>query len=232
MKIVVANEVVMAVEKYVSYMKNDVGYSYDNLIENKDKMLTFLRGFIDKTIVANDNKTPKRYSCYWKDGKSPMAWIFTFIILPQQDLAVIYNLNYKQNMKENKEIKNILSLMKRMGMGINSDKSGPRRLNEIFGETDVFETINGFDVLLGYDLVHTCDSLKSFGEYTHTFLFSSDEITYALFQRCDNGKYFYVTIQDAPELGENETKWVAIPYKSVPLFIRKEATRLLQNAKK
>jgi len=118
MKIVVANEVVMAVEKYVSYMKNDVGYSYDNLIENKDKMLTFLRGFIDKTIVANDNKIPKRYSCYWKDGKSPMAWIFTFIILPRQDLAVIYNLNYKQNMKENKEIKNILSLMERMGMTI------------------------------------------------------------------------------------------------------------------
>ncbi len=116
MKIVVANEIVMAVEKYVFYMKNDVGYSYDNLIDNKNKMLAFLRNFINKAIVANDNKIPKRYSCYWKDGKSPMAWIFTFIILPQQDLVVIYNLNYKQNLKENKEIKNILSLMERMEM--------------------------------------------------------------------------------------------------------------------
>ena len=116
MKIVVANEVVMVVDKYVSYMRNDVKYNYHDLIRNKDEMLQYVRNFINKAVVANDNKVPKQYYCSWKDGKSPMSWIFKFIILPQQDLTVIYSLDYKHSIEENKEIKTILSLMERMGI--------------------------------------------------------------------------------------------------------------------
>ena len=63
MKIVVTKSVTMFVEKFVSYMKREGHYSQPALIRNKKNMLQYLRGFINKAVVANDNKTPKRYYC-------------------------------------------------------------------------------------------------------------------------------------------------------------------------
>ena len=123
MKIVVTKNVTMFVEKFVSYMKREGHYSQPALIRNKKNMLQYLRGFINKVVVANDNKTPKRYYCSWRDGQTPMTWIFYFIVLPQQDMTVIYGLTSKRSVempdrqiRENKDIKKILSLMEKMGM--------------------------------------------------------------------------------------------------------------------
>ena len=123
MKIVVTKGVTMFVEKYVSYMKREGHYSQPALIRNKKNMLHYLRGFINKAVVANDNKTPKRYYCSWRDGQTPMTWIFYFIVLPQQDMTVIYGLTSKRSVempdrqiRENKDVKKILSLMERIEM--------------------------------------------------------------------------------------------------------------------
>lgn len=40
--------------------------------------------------------------------------------------------------------------------------------------------------------------------------------TYCLFKRKDNGKYFWATIVDAPEIGPKETKFLIVPSSSLP----------------
>ena len=123
MKIVVTKGVTMFVEKFVSYMKHEGHYSQPAFIRNKKNMLQYLRGFINKAVVTNDNKTPKRYYCSWRDGQTPMTWIFYFVVLPQQDMTVIYGLTPKRSVeipdrqiREDKDVNKILSLMDRMGM--------------------------------------------------------------------------------------------------------------------
>lgn len=124
MKIVVTNNIVMMAESFVGYLKREGHFGQSELMRNKTQMLQFIRGYINKVVVANDNKAPRRYYCTWRDGQTPMTWIFQFIVLPQQDLTVIYNLTYKRTVempnknynqiKESKEVKKILSLMEKI----------------------------------------------------------------------------------------------------------------------
>ena len=124
MKIVVTNNIVMMAESFVGYLKREGHFGQSELMRNKTQMLQFIRGYINKVIVANDNKAPRRYYYAWRDGQTPMTWIFQFIVLPQQDLTVIFNLTYKRTVempnknshqvKESKEVKKILSLMEKI----------------------------------------------------------------------------------------------------------------------
>lgn len=124
MKIVVSNSVTMSVGKYVEYMHRTAGYNMAELMQNKDKMMQELQQYINNVVVGNDNNVPKEYNWAWRDGKSPMTWIFQFIVLPQQDLTVIYNFTCKRTVeminkpaiKENAEWQKIRSLMERMGI--------------------------------------------------------------------------------------------------------------------
>ena len=89
MRIVVTNRVLLQISQYVAYMKRYSGFDANGLINNKNQMLSFVSRYINNAAVKNNNSTPKRYGCYWKDGKTAMAWVFSFMILPQQDLVVI-----------------------------------------------------------------------------------------------------------------------------------------------
>lgn len=129
MKIVVTNNIVMMVERFVGYLKREGHFGQSELMCNKSRMLQSVRGYINKVVVANDNKAPRRYYYTWRDGQTPMTWIFQFIVLPQQDLTVIYNLTYKRTVempnknynqvKESREVKKILSLMEKINCNTN-----------------------------------------------------------------------------------------------------------------
>ena len=91
--------------------------------------------------------------------------------------------------------------------------------------------IDGFEVVDGDGLKHTCDSLQKFGLYQIFRIYDSDDITYCLMRRCDNGKYFYTTIVDAPELGKNETKFKPLSHKEVPRSIFLDSLSLIRQLK-
>ena len=92
-------------------------------------------------------------------------------------------------------------------------------------------SIDGFEVVDGDGLKHICDSLQKFGLYQIFRIYDSDDITYCLMRRCDNGKYFYTTIVDAPELGKNETKFKPLSHKDVPRAILLASLSLIRQLK-
>lgn len=200
MKIVVTKRVTMFVEKFVSYMKHEGQYSLPALIRNKKNMLQHLRGFINQVVVANDNKTSKRYYCSWRDGQTPMTWIFYFIVLPQQDMTVIYGLTSKRSVempdrqiREDKDVKKILSLMESMGQKIPTKKVGE------------YTAIDGqwWDGL-PHGLEHK-GLVQDVRMYDNNKYKGCENFeTYALFRRCDNKNFFYAKISLIS--GTNETK--------------------------
>jgi len=72
-------------------------------------------------------------------------------------------------------------------------------------------------------MVHRSVSLKNFGWYYYILMYYSDEHTYCLMQREDNGKFFYTEIVDAPELGEKETKFIPVSISDIPVQIHHDA---------
>lgn len=70
---------------------------------------------------------------------------------------------------------------------------------------------------------HYSDSLKHFGWYHHVLMYFSNAHTYCLMQRVDNRKYFFVEIVDAPELGENKTKFTPVSMRDIPTQIYQDS---------
>lgn len=215
MKIVVTNNIVMMAERFVGYLKREGHFGQSELMRNKTQMLQFIRGYINKVVVANDNKAPRRYYCTWRDGQTPMTWIFQFIVLPQQDLTVIYNLTYKRTVempnktynqiKESKEVKKILSLMEKMGM------STQKKVGD-------YTAIDG---RWWGGLLH---GLEHKGLAQDVRMYDNDKYkgcenfeTYVLFRRCDNRKYFYAKI--VPVDGTKELKWQIVKKSEMPNII-------------
>ena len=100
-------------------------------------------------------------------------------------------------------------------------------LNEIFepvGKIDEFEIIDGS---WG---TKRCDSLKKFGYYNDVRMYYSNEHTYCLMRREDNGTFFFAEIVPAPELGKNETKYEPKRPSEVPNKILRDAKNYLHNS--
>lgn len=140
MRIVATSSVMMTISAYVSYMKQ-AGYNRDNLIMQKDRMLSFLNGQIDRAISSNTNNQPMTHTCYWMDKYTPVTWYFTFYVLPQQNLVVVMQFYSKENGKSVNEGRQVIRL----------DKAG---LKEMIAEM-LIEKLKGLNTLKGYaDSIH------------------------------------------------------------------------------
>ena len=204
MRIVVTNRVLLQISQYVAYMKRYSGFDANGLINNKNQMLLFVSKYINNAAVKNNNSMPKRYGCYWKDGKTPMAWVFSFMVLPQQDLVVIDSwTNRNTTPMQESELRGIVKKV----IKENLDKYVDKKIGE-------FDVLNG-DNAFGWDPIQA-DGIEDKGFISPIRMYSSDDLTIAMFKRRDNGKYFYAKIVPAPELGEKATKWQAVRLKEVP----------------
>lgn len=106
MKIVACDNAANAVAGYVSYMKQ-FGFDKNKLINSKNTMLNYLRGFINRELENKRNLEPEWKTCFWRDGYTPMTWYFTLYFLPQHRLVVImafYAKESKPGVKENRRI--------------------------------------------------------------------------------------------------------------------------------
>ena len=126
---------------------------------------------------------------------------------------------------ESKERKNVIRLTESMLKSMIAE-SLREALNEIFepvGKIDEFEIINGS---WG---TKRCDSLKKFGYYNDVRMYYSNEHTYCLMRREDNGTFFFAEIVPAPELGKNETKYEPKRPSDIPNNILRDAKKFLHN---
>lgn len=226
MQIVVANNATMAVSSYVSYMKQQ-GFNKNNLIKSKNAMLRFVNGFINREISGKTDDEPVWRTCYWRDGYTPMTWYFTFYILPQQDLVLIvsfYSQEGSPNVNENRQVVRLNESQLR-GM---IEKHLKKVLNEM---REPVGKIGEFEIIDGSWGTYRCDSLKDFEPFNDVRMYYSDEHTYCLMRREDNGTFFFAEIVPAPELGKNETKFEPKRPSEVPNKILRDAQELLCNLK-
>lgn len=117
MKIVISGNITISLSKFVSYMKDSVGLDYDALIKAKNDMLLFIHNYINKEVDNNGAYTSRSSSCWWADGRSGKAWIFDYVILPRQELVLVYKMRFDNASKliENTEcIRNTRLLMEKI----------------------------------------------------------------------------------------------------------------------
>lgn len=225
MQIVVANNATMAVSSYVSYMKQQ-GFNKNNLIKSKNAMLRFVNGFINRAISGKTDDEPVWRTCYWRDGYTPMTWYFTFYILPQQNLVLIvsfYSQEGSPNVNENRQVIRLNESQLR-GM---IEKHLKKILNEM---REPVGKIGEFEIIDGSWGTYRCESLKDFEPFNDVRMYYSDEHTYCLMRREDNGTFFFAEIVPAPELGKNETKFEPKRPSEVPNKILRDAKNYLHNS--
>ena len=131
--------------------------------------------------------------------------------------------NHAQNMHENKQVVKLTeSQLKKMIA--ESLREALNEMCETVGKIGEFEIINGS---WG---TKRCDSLKNFGYYNDVRMYFSNEHTYCLMRREDNGTFFFAEIVPAPELGKNETKYEPKRPSEVPNKILRDAKNYLHNS--
>lgn len=77
----------------------------------------------------------------------------------------------------------------------------------------------------------TAPSLPQFGFFYEIRMYDSPEDTYCLMMRDDNKSPFMTKVVDAPELGENETKFEPVLPKDIPTPIYRDVQLLLRKAR-
>lgn len=206
MNIYVSRAVVKNISHFVSTLKNIQGVNINVAIGIRDRIYQSIQYQINKE-VRGKNVAQHKAMCWCADGYSPYAWIFDYIVLPVQNIVLIYNMRYdwaSKYIKNAKPIREARCLMGRIENKVQYDKLGP------------------YDIVPSNDFLITryrCDSLKQFGEYRNYVMYSSDTDTYCFMQRVDNNTFFCAKIIPAPELGEKQTKFQAVKQDEIPNII-------------
>lgn len=217
MQTVVCDNAAKAVAGYVSYMKR-FGFNQGQLINSKNSMLTYLRGFISKEVAAKRDNKPEWRTCYWRDGYTPMTWCFTLYLLPQQKLVAIMAFTYKENKPGVKESRNTVRLTESELKEIiaESVKTVLKEMEE--------KTVEEYTVINGCSWTSYPHGLESKGGVIKIRMYDRNREecknnfeTYGLFRRVDNLKFFYAKI--VPIENTKETKWVAVPRNKLPKAI-------------
>lgn len=230
MKIVACDNAANAVAGYVSYMKQ-FGFDKNKLINSKNTMLNYLRGFINRELENKRNLEPEWKTCFWRDGYTPMTWYFTLYFLPQHRLVVImafYAKESKPGVKENREVVRLTESKIRKIV----EKSVRGILKELY---EPVYYLGNYMVINGLWESKTSDSLKEFGTYNDIRMYFSNENTYCLLRRENNGTFFFAEIIPAPELGtengKKKTKYEPRRPSEVPKNILQDAQALLRSLK-
>ena len=187
-------------------------------------MLNQFKGYINQ-ISGLIRKPEKRYWIF-NDGLGG-AWRFDFVVYPVQQLVIICAFYAVA-------VNRILPQRQRSVAQQNEGKSNVMKLSEADLRYIVSESVRRVceqsdkeypkvgDFYVVWDtsgIVHYYTSLKKFDDVKHIVMYFSKANTYCVMQRVDNQKYFFTEIVDAPELGENETKFIPVSLSSVPSFL-------------
>ena len=89
--------------------------------------------------------------------------------------------------------------------------------------------IGEYEVIEGSGIMGTCraPSIKQFGWFAELCMYYSKAHTYCLHLRKKTDKGFFCEIVPAPELGENETKYVPRHLSEIPVAIRQDALQMI-----
>lgn len=227
MNIVVTRKTSLAAEAFARTM---VGKNITIQKANSIKilMLNQFKGYINQ-ISGLIRKPEKRYWIF-NDGLGG-AWRFDFVVYPVQQLVIISAFYAVA-------VNRVLPQRQRSVAQQNEGKSNVMRLSEadlryivsesvrrVCEQSDKeYPKVGAYTIVpdMG-SMVHRSVSLKNFGWHYYILMYYSDEHTYCLMQREDNGKFFYTEIVDAPELGEKETKFIPVSISDIPAQIHHDA---------
>lgn len=123
MNIYVSRAVVKNISHFVTTLKNIQGVNINVAIRIRDRMCQFIQYQINKEIQGK-NATRHKATCWCADGYSPYAWIFDYIVLPVQNIVLIYNMRYDwatKYIKNAKPIREARCLMERMRLYTETD---------------------------------------------------------------------------------------------------------------
>ena len=89
--------------------------------------------------------------------------------------------------------------------------------------------IGEYEVIEGSGIMGTCraPSIKQFGWFAELCMYYSKAHAYCLHLRKKTDKGFFCEIVPAPELGENETKYVPRHLSEIPVAIRQDALQMI-----
>lgn len=158
------------------------------------------------------------------------------LIITEQQYNELFQIPLGINVKdmrtnESKERKNVIRLTESMLKAIVAES-----VNGILKE--LYEPVyylGNYQVINGLWESKTSDSLKEFGTYNDIRMYFSNETTYCLLRREDNGTFFFAEIVPAPELGtesgKKKTKYEPRRPSEVPKNILQDAQALLRSLK-
>lgn len=199
----------------------------------KALMLNQFRGYINQ-LTGMIRKPEKRYWVF-ADGIGG-GWRFDFVVYPVQQLVIITAFyavaidsaipQIQKNKTQQNEGTSKLLKLSEVDLKYIVSESVERILSEQIMQ---YPKIGDYTIVpdLG-SMVHRSDSLKNFGWHYYILMYYSDEHTYCLMQREDNGKFFFTEIVDAPELGEKETKFTPVSVHNIPAIILQDIQRRLR----
>lgn len=231
MQTVVCDNAAKAVAGYVSYMKR-FGFNQSQLINSKNSMLTYLRGFISKAVAAKRDNKPEWRTCYWRDGYTPMTWCFTLYLLPQQKLVTIMAFTYKENKPGVKENRRVVRLTESKIRKI-VEESMRVILKEIHDDNDSelcesysIRRLGCYDVVKGDNQPHSIKGLEQYGNALYDVRLYSNvsdrKETFAIFSIGKNtSKYICCRLESDEEYGT----WLGFtPIKNydVPTMIKQD----------
>ena len=129
MEIVVARNVVMRIDSFVSLLRSNCGLNMQSIISLKNKMLAFAESYIHQATLRNKPKGKKSQSgyCYYKDGISRYKWVFFFTIYYNQQLVIIHHFGWVNFLQENEAVQKSYLLMEKLNRNSDSDFQGACR---------------------------------------------------------------------------------------------------------
>lgn len=215
-----ANEINKFYHNVAKKYKNS--YSEELMHKNIDETFNAIYG-IENGLVRR-NPTMSRWNGMFMATYSvnnQARWNFAYRI--DGETIYVEDACHAQNMHENKQVVKLTESQLR-GM---IEKHLKKVLNEM---REPVGKIGEFEIIDGSWGTYRCESLKDFEPFNDVRMYYSDEHTYCLMRREDNGTFFFAEIVPAPELGKNETKFEPKRPSEVPNKILRDAKNYLHNS--
>ena len=234
MNVVVSQNVVQGISAFVNYMRS-IRYSSQMLMSYKNNMLMYLPNLVQNVIAKGPSANNRGY-VYYRIPQNKNVWVFNFIFNPKNQVATIMGFGLRplaqvnavavqeqeQQEKRRKIVRltesDLKSIIEESVEKVLHESIAP--LNAKVQKVGKYEAVDGMKLKSYYPGLE--DKCPAYGLRTY---YNEKEI-YAIFQRCDNGRYFYGKVV-FPKKGESY--WVSLSRKSVPKVILNDFPQLIHS---
>lgn len=206
MNIMVAQQAVDGIASFVNQMRS-IGYDYRSIVAYKNSMFQYLM-----TNLGNITNA-KPGICFYQIPNTSYNWAFSYTVNPKNQVVVITGMGLKNAVNESKKT-NVVSRQQiskvanfNHKMIVENILTPPGAKPFKLGEYDCIDGAKWESIQYG---------LEGKGSVYGLCFYVKDDTGIALFQRCDNQKYFYAKIEKETE---NKSKWVPLKRESVPKII-------------